>query len=81
MNILYLLLVKCCLSFLTKDDLENVHCWVACAETSGPDLTSRLSSMFNSFFARRRETGKKEMKWPSNQIRCKDKSVQSTSVS
>lgn len=55
MNILYLLLVKCCLSFLTKDDLENVHGWVACAEASGPGLTSRVSSMFNLRFLRGEE--------------------------
>lgn len=43
---IYLQLVKCCLSFLIKDDLENVHGGVACAGASGPDMTSRVSSMF-----------------------------------
>lgn len=46
----YLQLVKCCLSFLIKDDLENVHGWVTCAGASGPDMTSHVSSMFNLCF-------------------------------
>lgn len=82
--IIYLQLIKCCLSFLIKDDLEYVHGWVTCAGASGPDASSRVSSMFSLCFckeslARKRRTGLQSDQglWPSTlNLCCIDTSLQ-----